>query len=246
MFKLIKRVLTQNYYNKKAPKAFEHFYKYSSESEAYLNFCTQVHQLDFPVQNNLSQAQFQVLEEEISSSLPKNVLDLGCGTGDLFKHLSKKYKFKGLGLDFALLKETSELKKANFETFSFKENQFDLIYSIDSLYMMNNLRRTIKRTLKSLRSGGKFIIFYTATEEFALCPMAKPLRKLDLDYSLRDFTEDDSKHWNNSDNVLNDMKKEFLNEGNVSIWKTKSQEAQKNKGLHASKSLFRYIITITK
>lgn len=246
MFGLIKRILTQNYYNKKAPEAFEHFYKYSSESDSYLSYCKLVHNLDIPVQNNASPEQLEKLELEFESSQPSNVLDLGCGTGHLLNHYESKYGFQAKGIDFALAKSHANLIKDNFENHKFKDEEFDFIYSIDSLYMMNNLRKVLNKYLKYLSKNGTFFIFYTSTEEFQSSPMAKALNKLSVNFEFEDMTENDKSFWQRSSEILKSMKKDFLEEGNVSVWKTKSSEADKNIDLHKRNSLFRYIIKIKK
>lgn len=249
MFGLLKRILTQNYYNKKAPKAFEHFYKYSVESEPYLKYCNLVHKVDFPLQNNASPAQLKVLTGAIEAKKPSSVLDLGCGSGHLLNYLQGKYNFSKLGIDFALLSEGPEFLKENFETSKFNERSFDLIYSIDSLYMMNNLRKIVRKALKHLNQGGEFIIFYTSTVEFDLSPLSKAIKKLDISpeaIEKMDYTKDDKVFWENSAQVLEDLKSEFYEEGNISTFKTKFNEAKKNRDLHEQSSLYRYIVRIKK
>ena len=68
MLGLIKDLLTQKYYNKKAPEAFKNFYRYSTESSAFLAYCKELHGLDFPVQNNLSKDQFKFLIKEFKKA----------------------------------------------------------------------------------------------------------------------------------------------------------------------------------
>jgi SAM-dependent methyltransferase len=246
MFGLFKRILTQNYYNKKAPEAFEHFYKYSDESESYLNYCKSVHKRNFPLQSNASPSQLDYLDTQMSEIKPKRVLDLGCGTGHLYRQYKSQYGFKGLGLDFAIPNATGDLVKANFENYNFKDQKFDLIYSIDSLYMMNNLRKVVNRVYKQLDDNGSFIIFYTSVDLYEKSPLNKALKKLGLDPEVINMSEDDKTFWEDSFNKLEQMKKSFFDEGNVSIWKTKYNEAQKNMELHQRNSLFRYIINIKK
>lgn len=246
MFGLIKRILTQNFYNKKAPEAFQHFYKYSSESKTYLSYCNMVHNLDIPVQNNTSPEQLERLTTELSQAAPKNVLDLGCGTGHLLRYYQDKFGFNAKGIDFALAQSKGNLIKGNFEDHVFEDGEFDFIYSIDSLYMMNNLKKVLNKYLKFLKSNGTFFIFYTSTEVFERSPMAKALNKLGVNFEIEEMTENDKLFWERSSEILKNLKKDFFEEGNVSVWKTKTSEADKNIELHKRNSLFRYIIKIKK
>lgn len=246
MLDFIKSLLTQNYYNKKAPQAFLNFYKYSCESDAYLEYCKKIHLTEYPVQNNLSPEQLKYLKKLLKELAPKKVLDLGCGTGHFLEALQEEFKFQGQGIDFALKKSFKNLIKADFENFNFKEKEYDIIYSIDSLYMINDISKVLSSINQSLKKNGKFIIFYTATKAIESTRLIKTLKKQNYKYDIKDFSNDDKYFWEYSLQTLTDLKESFRKEGNTNIWHTKYKETTKNIEFHKEGKLSRFCIVVDK
>ncbi len=97
-----------------------------------------------------------------NSQLPLVILDAGCGTGGLLSSLdnSKDYKigldFSDFALQLAQKKTKTPLVKSSVETLPFKDNSFNLIFSLDVLYhkWINNDRKVLMEFNRVLQNSG--------------------------------------------------------------------------------------------
>tara|TARA_B100001564_G_C20525373_1_gene617122 strand:- start:36 stop:860 length:825 start_codon:yes stop_codon:yes gene_type:complete len=97
---------------------------------------------------------------------PKNILDIGSGTGHLSDMLSKLFpKANIICLDISLnmlqesYKKNSRFKcvQSDAENMPFKENQFDLVVSSFTLHWCYNVEKIFFDTYRILRSKGLFL-----------------------------------------------------------------------------------------
>lgn len=94
-----------------------------------------------------------------------NVLDLGCGEGTRLKLMeSDGRKLTGIDISAnAIKKAKSKNSKINFisgniEKFSFKDNQFDLVYSAFVFEHLDRPEKVIKEAVRVLETGGTLVI----------------------------------------------------------------------------------------
>lgn len=88
------------------------------------------------------------------------LLDLGCGTGDLLKHLHKKYPAMPLtGIDLSPAQHSNGVKihRGDFLTYDLKE-QFDVVVSIQAIEHVTDVQKFVKRVYELTRPGGMIII----------------------------------------------------------------------------------------
>jgi len=96
----------------------------------------------------------------------KNVLEIGCGNGDLLKAISKCYNPKYVtGIDLMLSEwwgiDESEgtnwcVKDGNAEALDFTDNSFDIVYSIATFEHIKDLEKALKEIERVLKPGGRF------------------------------------------------------------------------------------------
>ena len=95
------------------------------------------------------------------------VLDIGCGFGDLLAELQDRYIFSVAGLEvspFAIKKARasvkSKIKKGSILKLPFKKNSFDAIICFDMIYYLT-LKETI-RAIKNLINVSRDYIFFNS------------------------------------------------------------------------------------
>lgn len=94
----------------------------------------------------------------------KKILDVGCGAGQLIREIKKKNKkCKVVGIDFnvninRLSIEGCKFKIEDIRKLSFKDNSFDLVYALDTLEHIKDIKLAIKNIKRVLKPRGKLII----------------------------------------------------------------------------------------
>lgn len=91
------------------------------------------------------------------------ILDAGCGTGLLVKHLEKFGSVVGVDIDphsiYYSRKRKINVVKASINRLPFKENAFDLITSVDVIYHAKvNDKKALKELYRVLKPGGLLVI----------------------------------------------------------------------------------------
>lgn len=133
----------------------------------------------YPIgKKNISERKAQELMQDLIAKnlrIEKNqlILDAGCGQGIVSTYLSKKYGCRIVGITIVLF----EVEKANklaeklglnsiveyhlmdYSNTTFKSNQFDAIYTIESLVHSQNIKKTLCEFLRILKPGGRIAMF---------------------------------------------------------------------------------------
>ncbi len=116
------------------------------------------------------QYQINYVKQFINNAKTFKVLELGCGMGYNSIKLAHQYpeaRFHGLDLTDENLKVARknsaqltnlEFKKGDFNDLILDE-QYDLIFAVETLCYSNDIKSTIKQALALLKPGGKVIIF---------------------------------------------------------------------------------------
>jgi ubiquinone/menaquinone biosynthesis C-methylase UbiE len=96
-----------------------------------------------------------------------NILDAGCGTGNLIIKLIKNNKVTGLDLNDSMLsiaaKKTKQydfvtLKQGDVTKLPFCDNIFDVVTSVNVIYNLNNPQSAIKEARRVLKDNGLLIV----------------------------------------------------------------------------------------
>jgi len=115
-------------------------------------------------QTSKMKAALQILEQKPSGL----VLDVGCGTGLLFKHLEKQAKLL-VGVDFSrrileIAKEKSkrnnnvELVQADADHLPFNKQVFDVAFAVTLIQNMPNPSRTLKEIREITKNCGYLVV----------------------------------------------------------------------------------------
>jgi SAM-dependent methyltransferase len=245
----IKKFLNRKFFKDKAPKAFGNTYSSIHKSNSYLKYCDKVHKRELRLLNTMCSHQLERLEIFFEKYTPKTLLDIGCGNGELTQYLSDKFSTNSTGVDFSIKPTKTknvEYEKLDHESFSIKR-KFDFIISIDSFYMILNYKSFLKNLTEHLNPNGKIIIFLTLVDEsFENSKLKKSLSKLKLQYKIEDLTKYDKTFWDISNQVLEEMNQDFVDENHFPLWNIKHKEVSKNLNLHSDKRIQRVLLEISK
>lgn len=95
----------------------------------------------------------------------KNVLSLGCGSGEDSKHLKTMGAKKSVGIDISkeLIKiasesyPTCEFRVMNMERLDFSDRSFDFVYSSLAIHYLKNWSKVFQEAYRILKPGGRMI-----------------------------------------------------------------------------------------
>ncbi|QAA34003.1 class I SAM-dependent methyltransferase [Clostridium manihotivorum] len=96
-----------------------------------------------------------------------NVLDVGCGTGNILSLLANEDNLKLFGMDFSQamldkakekLKDRAELKFGDSEHIPWEDNHFDGLICTDSFHHYTEPKKVLKEMARVLRPNGSLII----------------------------------------------------------------------------------------
>jgi ubiquinone/menaquinone biosynthesis C-methylase UbiE len=102
--------------------------------------------------------------DELSFS---NLLDVGCGTGNLLKLISSKYDVKIAGVDLTpkmlniariKLGDKADLKVADSEELPFDDNKFDIVICTDSFHHYPHPEKVLAEIRRVLQQDGILLI----------------------------------------------------------------------------------------
>lgn len=192
----------------------------------------------------------------------QQVLDLGCGTGSVTEYIAGRTGASMLGIDFApsVIAFAQERTKDKRDRLSFQvmdmdeltlpPQRFDRVLSIDTLYFVSDLPKTIAALIASMKPDGELGILYSS-QVFAgqstelLMPtttkLAKALTECGLTFETWDFTADERDLWERSLQVANDLKRDFEAEGSLPLYEGRIGEASRILGQYNAGRARRYL-----
>ncbi len=128
--------------------------------------------------------------ETLSVKKSDHILEIGCGTGSLLKTIADKLE-NGLieGIDFSktmisianrknkqhIRNKRVVIRHGSFEELQFKNNSFDKIFSVNTIYFWEDPVFTISKVFDLLKANGMLVLGFYNKEE---------LEKLDLDENI--------------------------------------------------------------
>jgi ubiquinone/menaquinone biosynthesis C-methylase UbiE len=216
------------------------------QSAAYREFCRKLYGSDRCQFNMMTQIQLERLLDVLKASKCQSILDVGCGTGALTEYFAEQLDGHITGIDFSLKaiefaqKRTVEKRNRlkfqvmDMDEITFPSIRFDTIISIDTLYFVNDLHKTVNAIRDLLQEKGQMGIFYSARisvdePKEMLRPentiLAKILMECGLQFETWEFTLEEKELWEKNGRIANELKDQFVDEGNLDIYEGLISEA---------------------
>jgi len=219
---------------------YKEYYIRTNESNAHAEYCEKLFGMNLCQDgfSDMKQINFLIKTTNIKSN--DRILDLGCGSGMISEYISDKTGAEVYGIDYIpeaieqakCRTESKEsrlkYKVGNLDYIDFPEDYFDLIISIDTLYMPNNLDATIKQMKKILKPAGAMAIYYSTIlwgENYSRellkaenTDLAKSLVSNGLKYEVFNFSKEDYELLQRKRQVCVKLKEEYIKEGNESLY----------------------------
>ena len=231
-------------------------------SAAYRELCRQVYGGDRCQFNGVTQVQLEKSLDVLNLSECQSILDVGCGTGALTEYFADHTNGNVTGIDFSseavkFAQERTREKQhrlsfqvMDMDEIDFPPNSFDTVLSIDTLYFVNDLHKTLNAIRYSLEEQGQLGIFYSpkismGESKEMLYPentvLAKALEKGGMTFKTWDFTADEEEMWKKMVNIANELKNQFIDEGNLAIYEDRISEATRELEFFKTERKRRYL-----
>ena len=148
------------------------YYSMTASSKVYSRFCTELYGRDLCQTDFSDMAQIEMLLQAAQLKPGDRVLDLGCGSGLFAEYISDRTGARVWGVDYipeaiqlaqqrtASKRDRLDFRTGNFDHLDYFPQSFDLLVSIDTLYMPNNLPASLQVLNSLLAPGGRMLILY--------------------------------------------------------------------------------------
>ena len=214
---------------------YQKFYPAARASEAHSKLCQRVFGEDLCQEGQTDMASLKHLLSLLELKDDEKVLDLGCGAGVISEYISDQSGASVTGLDYAAsaVAEATERTKekqyrlnfvqANFNDLDLATESLDVVISIDTLYWVAELEKTLSILSSSLRPGGRMGIFMNhhigaddPSEQLKAShsSLFQTLSALGLRFETIDCTRAVEKFWRRMFEVATALREEFEAEGN--------------------------------
>jgi cyclopropane fatty-acyl-phospholipid synthase-like methyltransferase len=216
--------------------ALEQCYLRTEQSATAARYRERTHGKALNQFNSTDMTQLTLLADLLHLHSSSVVLDAGCGTGHVTKYLADTTGARFVGIDVlaGCIRRAQELAQASagrlefvvadMETPDFPPASFDAVIAIESLYPITDHTPTLAAFKKLLHPDGQMGLFYTHFSDSpgtGLGPddtrLAEAFRNNALRYHAHDLTEHDRAFWQRCDAVAEQLRPDFIAEGNASL-----------------------------
>jgi len=230
---------------------YDEYYKRAEKSEAHKEFCETVYGKNLCQHGMADMEQIHMLIENSDIDNKSKVLEIGCGNGAITEYISDITGANITGVDISSLsietaidrtkekKDRLKFEAINISDLSFKENTFDSIIAIDSLFFINPFDDVVENLVKMLKPNGKMGVFYIYPPNSEELRFNNELNRLGLKYSVIDLSKENSNHWIKKEECLTKLKSRFEEENNMFLYNNRMEECKSNIG-----KFKRYLYTV--
>lgn len=195
------------------------------------------------------------------------IVDLGCGLGTFSEHVSDATGAHVTGIDFApravarAMERTSEKRErlafaiGDLDALALDEGAFDVALSVDTLYFVEDLVKTIPDVARALGPGGRLVAFYDSIQRDGdAASILEPrgshlgvaLDAAGLRFETEDFTASERAFWSAQREVVAELKEPWAAEGNESLWRSADREARVMSERHEAGRVRRHLYVATR
>ncbi len=217
---------------------YREFYGAADASAAHSKLCERVFGQDLCQEGMVDMEALDDLLGRLDLKPGDTVLDLGCGAGGIAEYISDQTGALVTGIDIS----TSAIEVAQRRTaakrdrltfligdlnaLNLQPNSFDAAISLDALYWVADLDRTLDHILASLRPGGQLAVHTLhgreaddppEAMEAQASPVAKALDRKGLSYEVSEHTANNAAFWKRNHKAAVDLRDTFMAEGNAWI-----------------------------
>ncbi len=267
LFKILSRLLSRS----RAQKAFNNVYRVANNSQQFYKYCNQVHKLPILQFNTLSPQQLNYLIDQLNLSNTVNLLDIGCGNGEILNYIAEKYQVNATGIDFIDIDIVKNRDSISYHQVDIQQKgslsnlakiepkSFSRIMAIDSMYGLISPYETLKEITKLLCSKDKescvfvfsYSLFRIQNNALENTPLGQALNKIckenpQLSYKTKDFTDNDFEFWQSAHQALEEMGGEFEFGEDYALWHIKRREVDQHLKAHKDQRIRKLIITVHK
>lgn len=231
---------------------YDRFYTEANRSPAHGKFCERVYGHDLCQHGMADKAQLEILIEAAGLREGRAALDLGCGPGRITGYLQERSGCRLTGVDLsataiALAKERFrgrpmlDFIQGDMCALGFPDASFDAVLLVDTHYFVSDFTALIPSLLRLLRPEGRLAIFSDqgrglggVDDSLIGAEETKIGRFLDengIAYYAINLTKENAAHWARKAAVLEELKDEFLREGNEFIYENRVSECADSRPL---------------
>ena len=184
---------------------YEQFYDMAGRSKAFEAFCADAFGQD------LSQDGFSDIKQidRILKYVPKgsdiHILDIGCGNGKMLGYLQRRtgawihgfdYSEHAIAVAGSLFPDRSDFRNGCIGGIDYKEEQFDLAVSMDTMYFAPDMEELVRQIMKWLKKGGVLFVGYQEgdvmpkTCDVNTTVLAKAFERCGIRYEAEDITRE--------------------------------------------------------
>lgn len=214
---------------------YRKFYPAARASAAHSRLCERVFGFDLTQEGQTDMPALHHLLQLLDIRPGERVLDLGCGAGVIAEYIAEKTDAEVTGLDYAApaIEEAQQRTRGQNGKLSFMygdlnalelpEQSFDVVISLDTLYWVADLTKTMSDVARLLKPGGRMGIFMMddvpegrTADEFGADEtwLGQSLAELGIQYEAYDYTRQHAAFWDRNYKAAKDLKDEFEAEGN--------------------------------
>jgi cyclopropane fatty-acyl-phospholipid synthase-like methyltransferase len=213
---------------------YQQFYDLASSSKAHSRFCETLYGEDRCQEGQADMECFDDLLSRLQLKPEHHLLDLGCGAGGLSEYVYDKYDAIATGIDYsesaiqvALERTQGKREKlhylqADLNALELPDHTYDVAISIDSIYWVADLGKTIPSIIKAIKPGGQLCILIehrlndsadTDSLDSKDTWVAKSIDSLGLTYDTIDYSEMFLKFWPRAHEAARALREEYVSEG---------------------------------
>jgi SAM-dependent methyltransferase len=222
------------------------------ESAAYGKVCEDTFGIDLKQRGMMSKPELDILLKESNLNETHNVLEVGCGAGQIAAYINKQTsaRITGIDIDEEVVEWASSACRGNNDlcfhvldvrNISETNEKYSKILAIDSLYFLSDMKvetffESLKSTIKDLyalvEDDGELIVSWSELPFFKpegrepkFTQLGICLEELGYPYRSIDLTSYETEFWKMYKRALVFHEKDFINEGNGELYESSVKEA---------------------